>query len=131
MADLFREFFWIIFPIFGMGVGAFAIWNEFSRQKKALEVLKVYAEKGTEPPQSVMDVLTRASVSRPRRGGAMANAVFFGMLAAGFAGMAIWTSVNDGPFQFVTGWAIAAIALAALCGSNVVRALSAPRQNDR
>ncbi len=130
MADLFRQFFWIIFPIFGMGVGAFAIWNEFSRQKKALEVLKVYAEKGTEPPASVLDVLTRASVSRPRRGGSMASAVFFGMLAAGFGGLAVWTYLNDGPSSFVTGWAIATIPLAALCGSQVVRALSASRQND-
>ena len=63
MADLFRHFFWLIFPILGMGMGAFAIWNEFSRQKKALEVLKVYAEKGQEPPESVMQILGRARAS--------------------------------------------------------------------
>jgi len=132
MADLFREFFWIIFPIFGMGMGAFAIWNEFSRQKKALEVLKVYAEKGTEPPPSVLEVLNRASTrDRRPRGSRWATAAFFGILSAGFAGMAIWNAADRGPFAFVTGWTIAAIALGAVCASNVVAALTAPRQNDQ
>ena len=131
MADLFRQFFWIIFPVFGMGIGAFSIWNEFSRQKKALEVLKVYAEKGTEPPQSVLEVLNRASTRQRRRGAGWSGAAFFGVLTIGFAGMAIWTGVNEGPFSFVTGWTIAAIALGAVCASNVVQALTAPRQNDR
>ncbi len=131
MADLFRQFFWIIFPVFGMFIGAFSIWNEFSRQKKALEVLKVYAEKGQEPPESVLSVLDRASTSQRRRGAGWASAAFFGVLSVGFAGLAIWTGVNEGPVAFVSGWAIAAIALGALCASNVVQALTAPRQNDR
>jgi hypothetical protein len=131
MADLFREFFWIIFPVFGMGIGAFSIWNEFSRQKKALEVLKVYAEKGTEPPESVLSVLNRASTRQRRAGRGWSSAAFFGVLSVGFAGMAVWTAANDGPFSFVTGWTIAAIALGAVCASNVVQALMAPGQNDR
>ena len=130
MADLFRQFFWIIFPVFGMCMGAFAIWNEFSRQKKALEVLKIYAEKGTEPPESVLALLNRASTRSSRRN-PLAGAVFAGVLALGFAGMAIWTYFNSGPFSFVTGWTLAAIALGAVCASTAVQALTAPRQNDR
>ncbi len=124
-AELFRQFFWLIFPVLGMGVGAFAIWNEFSRQKKALEVLKVYAEKGQEPPESVMRILSQASApgSDRRSRNPMAGAVFFGVLSAGFAAMALWTFANGGPQQFVTGWTIAAIALGALFASNLVRAL--------
>src|ERR1700761_3337371 len=102
MVELFREFFWLIFPIFGMGIGAFSIWNEFSRQKKALEVLKVYAEKGTEPPESVLEVLNRASTRPRRRGSRWSSAAFFGVFAAGFAGLAIWTYVNEGPAAFVS-----------------------------
>lgn len=131
-ADLFRQFFWMVFPIFGMGVGAWAIWNEYSRQKKALEVLKVYAEKGQEPPESVLEVLTRASTPTPRRSrSALSRAVFFGVLTVGFAFMAVWTHANSGPFQFVTGWSIAAIALGALCASNLVAALTKPPENDQ
>ena len=132
-ADIFRQFFWLIFPIMGMGVGAFAIWNEFSRQKKALEVLKVYAEKGQEPPESVMQVLGKASTpkSRRSRGASWSSAVFFGVLAAGFAYMAV-SAHDGGGFEggrFVMGWTLAAIALGALCASNVVGALTR-RQND-
>jgi hypothetical protein len=131
-AELFREFFWMIFPIFGMGVGAWAIWNEFSRQKKALEVLKVYAEKGQEPPESVMQVLGQASTPKARnRRNPWSGAAFFGVLSAGFGALAAWTYFGSGPAQFVTGWTIAAIALGALCASNLVAALTAPRQNDK
>jgi hypothetical protein len=131
MVELFREFFWIIFPVLGMGMGAFAIWNEFSRQKKALEVLKIYAEKGTEPPASVLEVLNRASMRQRRRSPSLSGAAFFGVLSAGFAAMAVWTYVNSGLDQFVVGWTIAAIALGALFASNLVAALTAPRQNDQ
>ena len=133
MADLFRHFFWLIFPILGMGMGAFAIWNEFSRQKKALEVLKVYAEKGQEPPESVMQILGRASTaSRDRRGrSAWSRATFFCALALGFAGMAVWTGMTSGSYSFETGWTIAAIVLGALGLSALVTALSSPRQNDQ
>ena len=130
-ADLFRQFFWLIFPILGMGMGAFSIWNEFSRQKKALEVLKVYAEKGQEPPASVLEVLNRASIRHRRRGSSWSGAAFAGVMAVGFAGLAIWTSVNGGPWSFVTGWTIAAVALGAVCASIVVAALTAPRPNDQ
>jgi len=130
-ADIFRQFFWLIFPIMGMGMGAFSIWNEFSRQKKALEVLKVYAEKGQEPPESVLQILGSASVRSPRRRGAsLSAATFFGVLAAGFAALAVWTYATDGPYPFIMGWTIAAIALGALCASNIVGALTAQRQND-
>ena len=130
-ADIFRQFFWLIFPVFGMCIGAFSIWNEFSRQKKALEVLKVYAEKGQEPPESVMQILGQASTRHPRRRGAsLSAATFFGVLGAGFAALAIWTYANAGPYPFTMGWTIAAIALGALCASNLVGALTAQRQND-
>ncbi len=132
MADLFRQFFWLIFPIFGMGMGAFSIWNEFSRQKKALDVLKVYAEKGQEPPESVMQVLGRASTrGRDRGRSGWPQAVFFGVLGAGFAGLAIWSYVGGRSFGFQIGWILAAVAMGALCASNVVAALTAPRQNDQ
>ena len=114
-ADLFRQFFWLVFPIFGMFVGAFAIWNEFSRQKKALEVLKVYAEKGQEPPESVMQILGKASTPRARRrSSSWAGAAFAGVMSAGFAALAVWTYVNNGAYSFVAGWTIAAIALGAI-----------------
>ena len=61
---LFSHFFWLIFPVFGMGMGAFAIWTEHRRQVKGLELLRTYAEQGKEPPQAVLDALPRIAESR-------------------------------------------------------------------
>ena len=129
MADLFRQFFWIIFPVFGMAFAAFAVWNEFSRQKKALEVLKVYAEKGTEPPASVTAVLTQAStgqrsMSNPNP---LALAAFFGVMALGFAALTAWCAFHPDRWVFTAGFGICGFAMAALAASGLVQALTTRR----
>ena len=132
MLQLFREFFWIIFPVLGMGIGAFAIWNEFSRQKKALEVLKVYAEKGQEPPESVLALLNRSSSpgGGARARNPWAQVVYFGVMAAGFGAVTFWFAQGPG-WPFVLGFGIASFALAALAASTAVQALTTPRKNDQ
>ena len=127
MLQLFREFFWIIFPVLGMGVGAFAIWNEFSRQKKALEVLKVYAEKGQEPPESVLALLNRSSSPGGGRSrNPWAQVAYFGVMAAGFGALTFWFAQSSG-WPFVLGFGIASFALAALAASAAVQALTTPK----
>ncbi|MEO6379958.1 MAG: hypothetical protein ABIO37_18190 [Caulobacteraceae bacterium] len=127
MADLFSHFFWLIFPIMGMGMGAFAIWNEFSRQKKALEVLKIYAEKGAEPPASVMAVLNRASApGGTSRSTALANpwarAAFFVIMSAGCVALALWFFHWNPRSGGVMGFGMAAFVMAALAAAALVTA---------
>jgi hypothetical protein len=112
-----------------MGMGAFAIWNEFSRQKKALEVLKVYAEKGTEPPESVIAVLNRATTDQKGAShrNPFAQAAYFGVMSVGFAGLTVWFSFHPDGWMFTTGFAIASFALAALAASSLVQGLTAKR----
>ena len=127
--QLFREFFWLIFPIMGMGMGAFAIWNEFSRQKKALDVLKIYAEKGVDPPESVIAVLNRASSA----GGARAQSGmhpwsrfgFFTVMALGFGALTFWFSMGKvaETWVFTTGFGITAFVMAAVAVGALVQAL--------
>ena len=134
MADLFREFFWIIFPVMGMGIGAFAIWNEFSRQRKALDVLKVYAEKGAEPPASVLEVLNRASSSRGairrQNSNGWGRFVFFLVMGVGFAGVAVW-SAQGGPrmIVFVMSFSIIAFSMAAIALRELVTELTTMTSN--
>jgi hypothetical protein len=131
MADLFRQFFWIIFPVFGMAFAAFAVWNEFSRQKKALEVLKVYAEKGVEPPESVVAVLTRASTGHRTASNSnpLAQAAFFGVMALGFAALTAWLAFHAERWVFTAGFAICGFSLAALAASALVQGLTARRSD--
>jgi hypothetical protein len=126
MADIFRQFFWLIFPVLGMCFAAFAVWNEFSRQKKALEVLKVYAEKGTEPPESVLMVLNRASVSHKHRNH-FAEAAFAGVMALGFGGLTFWCAMASAPQAFIAGFALCGFSLAALGAASLVQGLTARR----
>ncbi len=134
MVLLVREFFWIIFPIFGMGIGALAVWGEFSRQKRALDVLKIYAEKGTEPPASVLAVLNRAGTSGGRgRGNPWSRMVFFLVLSIGFGALAFFSAHGD-PSKgaaFLSGFGIISFAMFALAASALVSGLTSNRANDR
>ena len=130
---MFGQFF-ILIPLAGIAFVAFAVWNEFARQRKALDVLKVYAEKGVEPPPSVLAVLSRSS--SPDGWGSMqanpwARAAFFVILGLGFAALTFWFARGDThvTWPFVTGFGISSFAMAALAASDAVRALTAPRKN--
>ncbi|HTT96819.1 MAG TPA: hypothetical protein VMF58_02130 [Rhizomicrobium sp.] len=128
MIELFREFFWLIFPILGMGIAFMAVAGEFGRQKKALDVLRTYAEKGTEPPASVLAVLSRASSEKKKN--PWASFVFFTVMAIGFIFTAGWFSSTGGGWPFVLGFAITSFVMAALALSNLVQALSRSSTND-
>lgn len=123
MVELFREFFWLIFPVLGMGIAFVAVFGEFSRQKRALEVLRVYAEKGAEPPASVLAVLSRASSDDKKRN-PMAGFAFFLIMALGFGGVAWWFNNGVGAWPFVLGFSIAGFVMAALAVSNLVQSMS-------
>ena len=93
--------------LFGAGV-AIAIsiaWFDHRTRTRALDLLRVYAERGEEPPQSVLQALTSVSgwarkadvpenrdrIGRPRtRGGFLAHAAADAVFAAGFSGFAWW-----------------------------------------
>ena len=99
MIELFREFFWLIFPILGMGIAFMAVAGEFGRQKKALEVLRTYAEKGVEPPANVLAVLSRASSENKKN--PKASFAFFTIMALGFIFVAGWFNGTGGSWPFV------------------------------
>ena len=99
--------FFALILIFGTGiVVAVSIpWFDHRTRTRALDVLRVYAERGEEPPASVTQALTwvsgwprkidpsdnRDRLGRPRtRGGFLAHAAANTVFAAGFWGFAWW-----------------------------------------
>lgn len=122
MIELFREFFWLIFPVLGMGIAFMAVAGEFGRQKKALDVLRTYAEKGTEPPPAVLAVLSRASSEKEKN--PKASFAFFTIMALGFIFTAGWFYGTGGAWPFVLGFAITSFVMAALAVSNLVQSFS-------
>jgi hypothetical protein len=64
-------FFWIGFVILAFRMAYLGGKSGYDTRMKALDILKMYAEKGTEPPPAMMDELTRQAFehhSPPKHG---------------------------------------------------------------
>ena len=108
---------------------------EYRRRTRALDVLRAYAERGAEPPVSVLQALTTASghlpppVARtpPTRGHHLAHAAANTILAAGLAALAWWRISAFGETGAGVGVALlAALFFAASLAARLVGAYYAP-----
>lgn len=126
--------FWVILPALGIALGGYAIWSEYSRQKKALDVLRIHAERGVEPSEAVLDLLSRASgAPGGARGNPWSDFVFYMVMSAGFAAVTWWFLQGDPQkvWVFVVAFGITTFSMAALALSALVAGLMAPRKNER
>ncbi len=113
MEDLFRQFWWLIFPLAWMVGGMFTSMMNYRRQQKTLDLIKTYADKGQEPPESLMKVLDRpidsdtefwqgTSKSSDSNSGNWFCFFLFGGFAAAFAGAGYFDFYGEGQaFYFV------------------------------
>ena len=95
-----------LFLATGITIAVLIAWFDHRTRAKALDVLRVYAERGEEPPGSVTQALTWVSgwpkvappaddtkdrIGRPRtRGSFLAHAAADAIFAAGFSWFAWW-----------------------------------------
>jgi len=109
------------------------LWLVFRGRMKALEVLRAYAERGEEPPASVIEALASVSgrthpaaavpAQPPTRGGHLAHAATNAVLAAGLAGLAWWRISAFGDTSAGVGIALlAAVFFTAGLAARLVRA---------
>lgn len=138
MEDLFRSYWWLIFPLGWMFAGGFNSLLNYRRQKDTLDLIKTYAEKGQEPPESLLKVLDRpidadddSWHSRRSGGGGRMNdgnwfsVVLFGVMSAGFA-YASYTDMYGAGEAFL----IVTFVLGALCLACLVSALMGRRRGE-
>lgn len=132
MEDLFRQFWWLIFPVGWMVAGAFTSLLNYRRQKDTLKLIQAYAEKGQEPPAALLKVLDRpidsdteffnggVEKSRGAAGneGSWFSVVLFGLMACGF-GYASYTDMYGAGEAFL----IVTFVLGALSAACLVQAL--------
>lgn len=59
MEDLFRSYWWLLFPMAWFVFGGFSSWLNYRKQRETLKLLKAYADKGQEPPESLLKILDR------------------------------------------------------------------------
>lgn len=79
------HFWWVIFPLAGLALGAFAIWLRHKREIAKLELLRTYAAQGKEPPADIARILQASGRYGSHRD--WRRAIFFACLAVAFAGI--------------------------------------------
>jgi hypothetical protein len=52
--DLFREFWWLLFPLCGGAFGLFRTWLAYRARRDALDLIKTYAAAGREAPAALI-----------------------------------------------------------------------------
>ncbi|HJV40453.1 hypothetical protein [Caulobacter sp.] len=59
MYDLFRDFWWLMFPMTFMVLGAFRAWLNYRARHDVVKVLRDLAAKGQEPSAALLAELNR------------------------------------------------------------------------
>jgi len=124
--------------IFGTGVtiAVSVAWFEYRTRTRALDVLRVYAERGEEAPASVMQALVHVSgrppytpPKAPTRANHLAHAAGNASLAAGLFGLAWWRMSAFG--EHGTGIVVALLAALFFAGGLAARLVGAYYAPDR
>jgi hypothetical protein len=130
MEDLFRSYWWLLFPLSWFIFGGFSSFLNYRRQKDTLKLIQTYAERGQEPPEALLKVLDRPIDSETEywrtgtssNNGAWFSVVLFGLLSLGF-GYAAWSDMYGAGEAFV----IVSFVLGALCVASLVSAFMGGR----
>ena len=127
--DIFRQFWWLIFPLSWFVFGAWQSWLSYRANRETLDLIKTYAASGREPPAELMARLNKRwhgddedRDERPRyrrrRERSWYQVVLYGLLSSGFA-VAAATDMYGAGEAFV----IVAFVLGALCAATLVQVL--------
>ena len=112
--DLFSSVVLALVFTAGVAITVSTLWFEYRRRMKVLDVLRAYAERGEEPPASVIEAAygrtPRQPPKVPTRGHHLAHAAPTAIFAIGLAALAWWRFSAFGE----TGASVIVPALAAL-----------------
>tara|TARA_R110002051_G_scaffold89070_5_gene157035 strand:+ start:221 stop:655 length:435 start_codon:yes stop_codon:yes gene_type:complete len=142
MEDLFRSYWWLLFPLAWFVSAGFSSLLNYWRHRNALNLIKAYVDKGQEPPAALLKLLERSGPGEDIfADGGMAPASkaygqptnywslfgLFAMLAAGFLGAGYYLNLDGGSGAFtIVGFTMAAVAFWAF-----INALFRSRKRDR
>ena len=128
MEDLFRSYWWLIFPLCWFVFDGFQNWLSYRANRDTLDLLKSYAASGREPPPELVARLNRRwneaadDVGRPRRRGGnghnsehpLYRFVLFAALCAGFSYAAFTDIYGAGEAFVIVAFVMGALSLASL-----------------
>lgn len=125
MEDLFRSYWWLIFPLSWFVYGGFQSWLSYRANRDTLELLKSYAASGREPPPELVARLNKRwnydldddrydGPRRHRRERSWYHVVLFGVLCLGFTYAATSDLYEAGPAFLIVAFVMGALSLASL-----------------
>ena len=124
MEELFRDYWWLMFPLFWLIAGGFHSAMGYRRDRETLDLIKTYADKGQEPPETLLKALDRTDDRYYRRGryrsggwrheGGWFSVVFFGIMAAGFGYASYRDIYGAGEGFLIVAFVLGALAIASL-----------------
>jgi len=130
---LFRDFWWLLFPLSWFVLGAFRSWMSYRESRETLDLIKTYAASGREPPPELFARLESRRCDddddrrRPRRyrrrERGLYQVVLFGIMCAGFGYAAATDMYGEGQ-----AFTIVAFVMAALSAASLVHVLANPKR---
>jgi hypothetical protein len=133
---LFSHFWWLIFPLFWMGVAMARLWSRHSRANRALDIIKSYADQGKDPPPELLKTMQQGSdtsgwdrrYERRSPEERLGRAFLFACLACAFGFMAFWPQLNNSPYHHNNyGLVFVTAIMVAFAISNLLSVLFPPR----
>ena len=132
MEDMFRQFWWLIFPLSWFVFGAYQSWLSYRANRDTLDLIKTYAEAGREPPPELLAKLSkrwndgddfaeadegdersrRHHRRRYRHQNTWSRVALFGCLCAGFTFAAITDIYEAGPAFIIVAFVMGALTVA-------------------
>lgn len=59
MTDLFRDFWWLLFPMGAMALAGFRAWLDYRARREVVQALRELADAGREAPAALVSQLSR------------------------------------------------------------------------
>ena len=127
MEDLFRSFWWLIFPLSSFVFGAYRSWLSYKANRDTLDLIKSYAQTGRDPPPELLarlnkrwndgdeaDELDQRPRHRRHRQRTWSQVALFGCLCAGFTYAAVTDLYQAGPAFIIVAFVMAALSMASV-----------------
>lgn len=123
---LFRDYWWLMFPIFGMVMAVLGMQQSEQRSRQLVDLIRTYTDQGKEPPPELLKLAAKSlegkdeddtpATPQSRQRDTIWSFFLFAGMAAGFAtGYAFSSRTEDWAWVFLAvSVAMAVMALGAL-----------------
>jgi len=106
-AQFFHDFWWLMFPMFGMFMGAMGMFQSERRTTKTMDLIKSYVDQGKDPPPELLRLAAQDpendhSSSSPGENRAW-SFIVFAALSAGLGTGYYFVRAEDWAFAFLIG----------------------------